>query len=621
MPPGQAFLDRLLAQASEAFCSGRLPQAAEICLQVLEANSRDSRAWHLLGVIAHLSGHTPKGGELIRKAVSLDPGFAAAHNDLGNLLMAEGKIPEAMASYRRAVKVSPDFAEAWNNLGNACQLDNSLEEAIDSYEKAIGLRPDYPEAHRNLGSALRRAGRMAEALAAFETAVRLNPEFSEALALVVQEMRELCAWEGLDALSRRLIEIVESRSGTVNPFIFLTLETSPAQQFRCATGWAAAHLPTSPPAPKIATEVAPDRRITLGYLSADFQEHATAHLISELFSLHDRGRFQVNGYSYGRDDGSAARRRLVQSFDRFVDLEAASFAEAADQIRGDGVDILIDLKGYTAGARPQILALRPAPIQVNYLGYPGTMGTTAVDYIIVDPYVVPPEQQPFFSEKLVHLPGCYQVNDRTRPISPHVPSPAECGLPEGAFVFCCFNAAYKITPQVFDVWIRLLAAVPGSVLWLLDPHPVARANLLREAQSRGAAADRLVFAPSLPNPDHLARFAVAHLFLDTLPYNAHTLACDALWGGCPLVTCSGEAFPSRVAGSLLRAAGLPELIAASLSEYEAMALRLATDSAHYRAIRGRLRENRLTCPLFDSRRFARDLEAAYTAMWAAGRAG
>lgn len=607
-----------MSQAGEAFRSGRLPEAAQLCLQVLEADRRQPRAWHLLGIIAHLSGDTRRAVELIRKAIGLDARFAAAHNDLGNLLVAQGKPADAIAAYRRAIALSPGFAEAWNNLGNACQLTDALEEALASYRQAIALSPAYPEAHRNLGSALRRAGRVAESLAAFETAVSLNPQFSEALALVVQEMRELCAWEGLDALSRRLVEIVENGTGTVNPFIFLSLDTTPAQQFRCAAQWAAAHLPAAPPRPPSAP-AAPGRRITLGYLSADFQEHATAHLISELISLHDRDRFQVNGYSYGRDDGSPARRRLSQSFDRFVDLEPASFAEAATRIRADAVDILVDLKGYTAGARPQILALRPAPIQVNYLGYPGTMGASAFDYILVDPYVVPPRQQPFFSEKLVYMPHCYQVTDCTRPIAPRVPTRAECGLPETGFVFCCFNSSYKITPPVFDVWMRLLAAVPASALWLLEDHPEASANLRREAQSRGVAAARLVFAPGLPSPSHLARFALADLFLDTLPYNAHTLASDALWGGCPLVTCSGEAFPSRVAGSLLRAVGLPDLVTNSLADYEALALRLATGPDYCRAIRARLRANlranRLASPLFDTRRFARDLEVAYLAMY------
>jgi protein O-GlcNAc transferase len=583
-----------------------------LCQRILEANPREPQAWYMLGMVAHQAGQGQLAVDMIRKAISLKPDFAAAHNDLGNLMIEQGRIPDATSYYRRAIQVSPDFPEAYNNLGNACQMSESLEEAIACYRKAIELRPSYAEAHRNLGSAFRRAGRLVEAAAAFETALALNPALAEALALIVREMQQVCAWDGLDRLSQRLMELVENGSGAVTPFIFLCLETTPAQQLLCAKQWAAQQLPRPAARPKPRSNGGP---ITIGYLSADFQEHATAHLISQLFSRHDRERFRVFGYSYGRDDGSPARRRIASSFDRFVDLEAASFAEAAGVIREDGVDILVDLKGYTTDSRTQILALRPAPIQVSYLGYPGTMGTGFIDFILVDPFVVPLDHQPYFSERLVHLPDCYQVNDDTRPIAPRIPSRAECGLPEAGFVFCCFNSTYKITPRIFGIWMRLLAATEGSVLWLFESNPLAAGNLRREAEARGIRADRLIFAPMLPNPEHLARFQVADLFLDTLPYNAHTLASDALWGGCPVVTCAGETFPSRVAGSLLRAVGLPELVTTSLAEYEALTLRLARDPDQLCSLREKLRHNRLTFPLFDTRRFARHLEEAYTAMW------
>jgi protein O-GlcNAc transferase len=601
-----------LSQAALAFQQGRFPETAELCQRILEADPREPQAWYLLGMVANRAGRLDVGLDMVRKAIRLAPQFAVAHNDLGNMLMEHGSIPDAMECYRRAIEISPDFVEAHNNLGNACQMSESPDEAVACYRKAIELQPGYAEAHRNLGSAFLRTGRLVEAGAAFETALALNPAFTEVLPLVVREMQQACAWDGLERLSQRVIELVENGSGAINPFIFLCLETTPAQQFLCAKQWAAEHLPEPAARPKPRLAEGP---LTIGYLSADFQEHATAHLISKLLSLHDRVRFQVFGYSYGRDDGSASRRRLVASFDRFVDLEAASFAEAASRIREDGVDIQVDLKGYTAGARPQILALRPAPIQVSYLGYPGTMGTDFIDFILADPFVVPPGQQPYFTERIVHLPDCYQVNDSSRPIAPRRPSRSDCGLPETGFVFCCFSATYKITPRLFDVWMRLLAAIEGSLIWLLESNALAPVNLRREAQNRGIAPDRLIFGPMLPNPEHLARFAVADLFLDTLPYNAHTLASDALWGGCPVLTCSGEAFPSRVAGSLLHAVGLPELVTNSLGDYEALALRLASDQDRLHGLRERLRQNRLTFPLFDSRRFARNLEDAYTAMW------
>jgi predicted O-linked N-acetylglucosamine transferase (SPINDLY family) len=538
-----------------------------------------------------------------------DPTSAVEWNDAGAMLAQSGRLTEAISAFRRAVAVAPAYPEAHNNLANVYQMTGDLDRAVEGYQAALRLRPQYAEAHRNLASALRRLGRLEESIEELATAVWLNPAYIEAAALLVHQLQQLCDWRSLDRLTAQLIQAVENGSPGVNPFIFLTLETTPRQQRLCAEQWAARWAVAGRPPAR------PQRdRITLGYLSADFQEHATAHLISELIELHDRGRFRVIGYSYGTDDGSAARRRLRDAFDGFVDLEHASHADAAARIRADEVDILVDLKGYTTDARPEILALRPAPIQVSYLGYPGTMGTPAIDYLIVDEFVVPADQQPHFTEKLIHLPHCYQASDRTRLIAP-TPTRERCGLAEGAFVFCCFNSSYKLTPVMFDIWMRLLAHVPGSILWLLGSSPTANENLQREAEARLTdGAQRLVFAPSLPNPLHLARFRVADLFLDTLPYNAHTLSSDALWGGCPVLTCAGETFASRVAGSILRSAQLPELVTSTLGEYEAVALRLASRRDELGALRARLQQNRLALPLFDTPRFARDIEAAFESM-------
>lgn len=554
-----------------------------------------------------------------REAAALDPQNAVLHNDLGNVLAEQGQLEEAIASYRKALEIFPEYAEAHNNLANLYQMTGKLEEAAAGYQKAISLRPDYAEAHRNLGSLFYRQGKLPEAVSWLRSSVSLNPAYAEAVSLLEHQMRHMCEWKGLEGLSRGLIQMVEQGSGKVNPFGFLCLESTPAQQLLCAQQWAAENAKYT--MDETPFEFQDDGRITVGYLSADFHEHATAHLISELFSLHDRKRFRILGYSYGPDDGSPARERLIRSFDQFVDIRDESFIGSARRIRADGVQILVDLKGYTADARPKIMALRPAPIQANYLGYPGTMGSAAIDYAIVDRIVVPQEEQAFFTEKLVLMPDCYQVNDSTRSISTPTPSRQECGLPESGFVFCCFNASYKITPKMFNVWTRLLKAVPGSVLWLLDSNPYATANLKREAEARAVAAERLVFAGHLPYADHLARFAVADLFLDTFPYNAHTLASDALWGGCPVLTCCGRTFPSRVASSLLQSVGLPELVCGSLAEYEKLAIGLARGSERLRSVRQKLQAARLVAPVFDTRRFARHLEAAFETMWELYRRG
>jgi protein O-GlcNAc transferase len=649
-------VERALSLAGQLREAGGIAEAEILCKKVLQADPRHPQALHLAGALAHQRGDLAAAARLFRQSVeanprfaeahsslgrvlrdqgqldeavvsyrmatSVDPESATAHNDLGNVLVEQGNWDEAAACYRRALELRSAYAEAHNNLGNLYQMDGRFDEALACYHEAIKLRPRYAEAHRNLGSALANLGRLTEAVVSFRTAIAIQPEFTEAIAQLVSQMKNLCEWNGLDVFSKLLIDNVENRKGSVNPFVMLTLDSTARQQLLCAQQWAQRNLPGPAedlPKPHFATRR--KSRITLGYLSSDFQEHATAHLTSRLFELHDRSRFEVIAYSYGSDDGSDARRRLMGAFDRFVDITDYSFADAARQIRQDGVDILVDLKGYTANSRPQIVALRPAPVQVNYLGFPGTLGSRATDYVIVDRYVVPPSQQLFFTEKLVHLQDCYLCPDRARKIAPELPSRRDCGLPGTGVVFCCFNTSYKITPVIFDVWMRLLNAVPGSVLWMLDSNRGATENLKQEAATRNVDAERLVFGPVLPNPDHLARFVGADLFLDTLPYNAHTLTVDALWGGCPVITCSGQTFASRVAGSLLHAIGLPELVTNSIEQYESLALALAREPARLQGIRHKLAANRMTTPLFDSERFTRSLEAAYEAMWNAYQTG
>jgi len=487
------------------------------------------------------------------------------------------------------------------------------------------LKPDSALAYNSLGDAFREQGKLDEAVACFRRALELKPSYASALGSLVHELQHVCCWDDLRVLSERVIEAIDQDSDVglaapVAPFGFLALPlmTTAEQQRKSARQWVNQQL-------KVKGEfgydrahnrtAAPKTKMIVGYLSADFHSHAVAYLIAELIEKHDRSRFAIHGYSYGPDDGSAMRGRLVRAFDRFVDVRNLSHSQAAQRIAGDEVQILVDLTGYTKNARTRILALRPAPIQVNYLGYPGTMGASFIDYILVDDYIVPSDQQPSFTEKLVHLPGCYQVNDSQREIASCTPSRAECGLPEAGFVFCSFNNNFKITPEMFGVWMELLKEVPGSVLWLLEGNRFAPANLCREAKRRGVAAERLVFAPHKPLAEHLARHRLADLFLDTFPYNAHTTASDALWVGCPVLTMAGETFASRVAASLLRVLGLPELITRSLADYQDAALRLARNAGLLAALRERLEASRKESQLFNADWFARNLEKAYSAMW------
>jgi protein O-GlcNAc transferase len=555
-----------------------------------------------------------------QRALALKPDFAEAHNNLGVLLTDLGTLDEAIASCQKALLCVPNNAAIHNNLGNALLARNRLDDAIASYRRALALDPAYAQAHCNLGEALEIQGRPSEAVASLGRALALKPDHAVALATWFHTKQRVCDWSGYRVDEARVRNAVAAEPPLGGPFILLSLWSTPEEQFDCARRVAEAFtVPESAVLPR--PRPGPRDRIRLGYLSADFRHHATAFLIAGLIEHHDRRGFEVIGYSCGSDDESAIRARLAAGFDRFVDLSKISHRQAAEQIHADAVDILIDLKGFTRYCRTAILAHRPAPIQVNYLGYPGTMGADFIDYIIVDPFVVPLDQQSFYSEKLVHLADCYQCNDDKRVISEQTPSRVQCGLPKHGFIFCCFNNTYKITPIFFDIWMRLLCAVPGSVLWLLGMNASAKGNLAREAAARGVDPERLVFAPPLPVAKHLARHRLADLFLDTLPVNAHTTASDALWAGLPLLTCAGNTFAGRVSGSLLRAIGLGELVTTSLEEYEALALRLAQEPEALARLRARLAQNRLTHPLFDTERYARHLEAAYRRMWEIGRAG
>jgi predicted O-linked N-acetylglucosamine transferase (SPINDLY family) len=549
-----------------------------------------------------------------RRAIALRPDHAGAYTDLGIALHRLGQPHEAVAAYRKAIAVDPDHAGAHNNLGVVLQELEQLDEALAHYRRARALKPHEAEAVNNQGLLLQGLGRLDEAEAAYRQAVGERPDYCEAVANLAYLRRTLCDWRELDQETELCRGLVRAGARAFDPLAFIAMESTPAEQLQCARQWAAAR--TGGTAVLAPPPVAAKDRLRIGYLSADLRQHPVSVLTAELFERHDRGRFEIAAYSYGADDGSAMRRRLVAAFDRFVEIGPLPHAAAAERIRADGIDILVDLTGHTRGARLPILAARPAPVQVNFLGFPGTLGAPFIDYVIADPIVAPLSEQQFFDETIVHLPHTFMPSDTTRAIAATTPSRAACGLPETGFVFCCFNNSYKLAPAVFDVWMRLLRAVPGSVLWLSVGNTAARAHLAREAQARGVAPDRLVFAERMPEmADHLARHRLADLFLDTLPYNAHTTASDALWAGLPVLTCRGGSFAGRVSASLLHAAGLDALVAPDLASYEALALRLTREPAQLAAVRARLADNRSTAPLFDMARYVRTLEAAYRRMW------
>jgi predicted O-linked N-acetylglucosamine transferase (SPINDLY family) len=571
----------LLLQATARHRAGDLTGAAAGYRAYLAGHPRHASTWSNLGLALRLLGDAAGAVEACRRAIALDGGNANAHNNLGLALVAAYRISEAIDTYRRALALAPRFHECWCNLGQA----------------------------------LAAARQPAAAVEAFRRTLEIVPEHAVALAHLVYQSQQQCAWDELEGWVERLKAVAASDAGEVDPFALLALCDDPSELLPATRNYARRVAASVAHLPQPRRRDGPSERLRIGYLSGNFHDCAVGQLAVELFERHDRARLAVTAYSFGPDDGSPLRRRLAGAFERFDDVALLSAAAAAQRIADDGIDILVDLMGYTHGARTGILALRPAPVQVAFLGYPGPVGAAFIDYSLADRFVVPPEGERHFDEKLVVLPGCYQPNDSRRQIGSEANTRADHGLPPDAFVFCCFNQAFKITPDVFGWWIGLLLEVPGSVLWLLAFNRDAQANLRRELTACGIAAERLVFADRRPLPEHLARLRHADLFLDTWPYGAHTTASDALWAGLPVLTWPGAGFTSRVAGSLLTVLGLGELIANGPADYVERALRLARDREAAAALKARVQQARDRSDLFSGAAAARKLETAYAAIW------
>jgi protein O-GlcNAc transferase len=613
--PGDA--DAALHLGSLLAMGARTSEAADVFRRALASAPAHVGLLMSLAGIAKALGARDEAASCYMRALQSNPDLAEAHNDVANLLQDEGRLDEAALHYREAIRCAPDYAPALANLGCVLIRRNQGDEAAACFREALALQPDLVVAHLNLGNLHALRGERDRAIECYRRAAELRPEDPAIREGLLFELQQTCDWgdvHRLAALQRASFALASA--GPVSPFSLLSIPSTRAEQLSCArlyaqwqTSAVARERERLRPPPVRRQE---RRRLKIGYLSADFRAHPTAYWTSELFELHDRSRVEVLAYSYGPDDRSPTRERLRRAFDAFNDVAGLSHGEAAARILDDGIDILVDLTGYTQSARTEIVALRPAPVQVNFCGYPGTMGAQFIDYLVTNRFVVPPEHEPDYSEALVFIRGAYP--DRKRPVEA-VPPRSELGLPEDAFVACCFNQPYKILPEVFAAWMRLLHAVPRAVLWLLDTNRWAVANLRQEARRHGVDPVRLVFAPRVPLERYLARFGAADLFLDTRPYNAHTLTHDALWMGLPVLTCPGDTFASRLAASFVLDAGLPELVAGSMEAYEDTALRLARVPEELRALRARLAQARVTSPLFDTPRFTQALETAYETMW------
>lgn len=592
--------------------AGQLAEAVSAYRAVLAESPRLGPALHNLALALRALGKARDAIAVWRTAVGYNPAYAAAHIAMGRTHGMLGEYDQALACYDAALAAAPDDFDALNSRGNTLRWMGRQRESLPWFDRAVAINTGYGMAWANRGFALGDLGETEAAIDSLRKARLAGYGDPAVLGSQLDQQLRICDWTDYDALRDLIAGEIEQGRPADLPFSFLSHSSSPRTQLRCAELRVRQRF--SQPLPPLWTgECYEHERIRVAYVSSDFREHAVAHLIAGLFERHDRARFEIHGYALAPRVDDEMRRRIAASFDQFHDVAHLSERQIAEHIRAAEIDIAVDLNGFTTHCRPGIFAHRCAPLQINYLGYPGTVGADLADYILGDGEVIPPGAEDGYGEQVIRLPHAYQINDDRRAVAERTPTRAEAGLPQDAFVFCCFNANYKINPPVFDVWMRLLNRVEGSVLWLFESNPVAARNLRTEAETRGVAADRIVFAPRVAPANHLARHRLADLFLDTGPYNAHTTASDALWAGLPLVTCRGETFASRVAASLLRATGLPDLITDSLEAYESLAHALTQDRDRLGQLRARLAARRVTAPLFDTALTCRHIEAAYLA--------
>lgn len=614
-------IHKFAKKALELQEKGKYAEAEKLFRSILATDPKDFVSLFSMGVLAVQGGNPTLALSYFDSAVAVVENHAQAWYNRGSVLYTLKRNEEAVADFDRAIALDPTYVEAYVNRGAALQDMGNHTEALKNFEELLKVAPQNEKALLNKGILLTEFRRYDEAVAVFKRLMEVNPDNSNyGLGQLYFAKMHCCDWEGLEELSAAIVAGVAQGKQVCQPLAFLTVSAQPEEQLRCARIFSS-HMfaPQQAPSPRKRDA---SGKIRLAYVSPDFREHPVAHLMAGVFEAHDKDRFETIAISLGVSDNSRQQSRISAAFDRFYDMRRRPASEIADFMRALDVDIAVDLAGYTADSRTAIFSHRAAPIQVNFLGYPGTLGVSYMDYILGDRFVTPAARQNCFAEAIACLPDAYLPTDSKLAVAPETPPRESFGLPKDGFVFCSFNHAYKITPVVFQAWMRLLKRTPGSVLWLMRLNASAEANLRAEAHRAGVDPERLVFATRVPRvEDHLARYRLADLFLDTSPYNAHTTASDALAVGLPVLTFLGNTFSGRVAASLLHTLGLPEMVADSLEEYEARAVRLANDSVALAAIRDRLEANKKTSPLFDTALFCRHLESAFETMWRTHQSG
>lgn len=644
-------------EAVKLLKEGSLKEAEEIYVRLLELEPTFVSAYNNLGIILRTNGDLEGAKVCYQKAVELNPQYFQGYSNLGNVLKLEGKFGEAEIAYRKALGLNPKFADAHNNLGGALQLMGRLEEAAESYESAIKIKPDYIEAYGNLGGVLLMMGKveqaetclrvventdnmpepiynlanlikekeeeLPEAVRLYKKVIKQEKDHSDALNGLLGCLRQLCDWNEAEKISTRLDILTKkeldkgNRTGET-PYTAISRSDDPKRNLQIAQAWSS-YIENKVLSQNLNFYFDKSRKthskIRIGYLSKDFTDHPIGHIIKGLFTKHDRRKFEVYCFSFGGNITDKYKKKIEQGCDHFVDISFMSFSDAAQRIHAEEIDILVDLMGHTNGTRLEIMAFRPAPVQISYLGFPGSLGADFIDYQIVDKVVVPQDVSKYYTEKLIYMPDCYQVNDSTQKISRKKFKRSDFNLPEGAFVFCSFNRLFKITPELFNCWMRILKEVPDSVLWLQGGNKISEANLRREALTRGINPERLIFSGMIPLERHLNRLMLSDLMLDTYIYSGGASTSHALRMGIPLVSLPGKTYLSRMSASLLHSVGMDELIAQDLKEYVDLAVKLANNPLKLKALKKRLAKNLKTTNLFNTKEFVHSLERVYQKVW------
>ncbi len=601
----------------------RLTEALSSYQKALEIKPDFAVAHYNLGNVLNEQDNLTEAVSSFQKALEINPNYIKAYNNMGTTFKKQGRFDEAISCFQKVLEINPNHAEAYNNMASMLKDQHKLAEAVYYYQKALEINPDYADAYHNLGNALKDQNRLTEAISSYQKALEINPDYAEAFSMLFNQLQQTCDWPRLKDMTAKLdnftLRALNSGVKTAEkPFANIMRCIDLPRHLAIARSWSrdiAKRMSSLKTHFHFDGRQLSKNKIIVGYLSNDFRNHAMAQLTLSLYGLHNRDEFKIFCYSYGEDDGSYYSARIRQDCDKFVDLTDLSHADAARCIYEDQVDILVDLKGHTRDNRLEISALRPAPVQVRYLGLPCTTGADFVNYIITDRIALPEDHAQYYSEKFVYMPHCYQINDHTQEISNKDWKKSDFGLPEDSFVFCSFNQGYKIEPVMFNTWMNILRQVPESVLWLQGENEITETNLWREAESKGIKPTRLIFSGRLPKDQHLGRLRLADVALDTRIVNGIITTSDALWAGVPVITLQGNSFSSRVSSSILTAIGLPELITQTIEEYEQIAVDLGRNPERLQEIRQKIAKNRLVEPLFDTPRFARNLEKAYKEMW------